>query len=134
MKEKRAEEVPEQTFTDVAKAAALASGIKIDCKAWFSAERTCIQWIHMAITCGGLGLAIMSSGDPMLTTTGAFLLGPSVFFAAWGGVQYLRRSRAMLSPSEVRWPGPLQDRVGPAIAVGAVTIACIANTVLALRQ
>ena len=120
--------------SDEQKAEALACGIKIDMKAWFSAERTCVQWIHLAATAGGLALAIMSSGDAMLWVTGALLLVPSIFFAAWGGVQYWRRSRGMLAPSQISWPGPLQDRVGPALAVGAITIACVANTVIALYR
>jgi uncharacterized membrane protein YidH (DUF202 family) len=123
-----------QTVTDEHKLEARAAGIKVDVKAWFSAERTCVQWIHLAATAGGLALAIMSSGDAALWVTGALLLVPSIFFAAWGGVQYWRRSRGMLTPSEVCWPGPLQDRVGPAVAVGAVTVACVANTVIALYR
>lgn len=68
--------------------------IKGDHKKQFSAERTTNQWVLLGIKSGGIAIGMLAAGrySPPIKIAGLLLMFPAIFCAAWGGIQYRRRT------------------------------------------
>jgi uncharacterized membrane protein YidH (DUF202 family) len=106
--------------------------MRVDHKVWFSAERTFIQWIHLATTLGltSLGLLALADNSSAFLMTGTMLALPAAFFVGWAAVQFHRRVNAL----KMRHAPDLEDKLGPLLAVCVMTSAVTLHTVLAWRQ
>ena len=104
--------------------------VRVDGKAWFTAERTFMAWMHLAITVGSIGLGLVGvKGDDMRSISGLLML-PTAFFVIWGAVQFYRRSIALSHASTAS----LEDRVGPTIALIVMVSVLVINTANAWRR
>ena len=105
--------------------------VHVDPKAYFSAERTFIQWMHIALTVGSIALSLSTLADSdSVRTAGALLIVPSLLFLVYGLVSYYRR-RAALDRAAL---DALDDRLGPALLMLVMVAVVGTNVVFALRR
>ena len=105
--------------------------LHVDPKAYFSAERTFIQWMHIALTVGSIALSLSTLADSDdVRTAGALLIAPSLCFLVYGLVSYYRR-RAALDRAAL---DALDDRLGPAALMLVMVAVVGANVLFALRR
>ena len=92
--------------------ARLAEVVRVDPKAYFSSERTYVQWMHISLTLGAISLSLISlANTPDVHVAGLLLLGPALFVLAYGTVTFYRRKSALDSTTTAA----LDDRVGPGL-------------------
>ena len=119
---------PTMSATPTAEAGVL---LHVDPKAYFSAERTFIQWMHIALTVGSIALSLSTLADSDdVRTAGALLIAPSLCFLVYGLVSYYRR-RAALDRAAL---DALDDRLGPAALMLVMVAVVGANVLFALRR
>eukprot|EP00310_Coccolithus_braarudii_P014879 CAMPEP_0183349856 /NCGR_PEP_ID=MMETSP0164_2-20130417/13906_1 /TAXON_ID=221442 /ORGANISM="Coccolithus pelagicus ssp braarudi, Strain PLY182g" /LENGTH=452 /DNA_ID=CAMNT_0025521651 /DNA_START=409 /DNA_END=1768 /DNA_ORIENTATION=+ len=113
-------------------AAGMASDeVRVDAKAWFSAERTFISWMHLSLICAGASLALTAVGQTNANRlAGLMMMAPSIFLAIWGAYTYKRRCAALDAKSS----DALKDRVGPALVVSMMTLVAISNSYLGITK
>ena len=100
--------------------------VHVDPKAYFSAERTFIQWMHIALTAGTIALSLATLADSdNVRMAGTMLIAPSLLFLIYGLVSYYRR-RDALDRGAV---DALDDRLGPAVLM-LVMVAVVGTNVL----
>lgn len=109
--------------------------IKGDHKKQFSAERTTNQWVLLGIKSGGIAIGMLAAGrySPPIKIAGLLLMFPAIFCAAWGGIQYRRRTSNIESLSKDSLAS-FEDRFGTTVAVIALSLAVLANTVLGIHR
>ena len=66
--------------------------VRVDPKAFFSNERTFIQWMHISVTMGAISLTLATLADSAdVRTAGVLLIAPSISFLLYGLFSYYRR-------------------------------------------
>ena len=101
-----------------------APPIRIDWKATFSAERTFMAWVHMAVTLLSVALGLAASAWPEVRTTGLLLLMPAATSLVWALVSFYRRTHAL----DQQILSGLEDRVGPTMVFVVMTVVVVINT------
>jgi len=109
--------------------------IKGDHKKQFSAERTTNQWVMLGIKSGGIAIGLLAAGkySPPIKMAGLLLMFPSIFCAAWGGMQYHRRTRNIetLDKDSI---ASFEDRFGTGVAVISLSCAVLVNSALGIMR
>ena len=74
--------------------------VRVDPKAFFSNERTFIQWMHISVTMGAISLTLATLADSAdVRTAGVLLIAPSISFLLYGLFSYYRRLALTLAPA-----------------------------------
>ena len=74
--------------------------VRVDPKAFFSNERTFIQWMHISVTMGAISLTLATLADSAdVRTAGVLLIAPSISFLLYGLFSYYRRLALTLAPT-----------------------------------
>ena len=74
--------------------------VRVDPKAFFSNERTFIQWMHISVTMGAISLTMATLADSAdVRTAGVLLIAPSISFLLYGLFSYYRRLALTLAPT-----------------------------------
>ena len=103
---------------------------RVDAKAWFSAERTFVAWMHSSLIAAGASFGLIAVGQTNLNrASGLMLLLPATFLAGWGAYMYRVRCNA-LNRASARG---LRDPIGPAIAVSLLTLTAVVNSYMGIR-
>ena len=75
--------------------------VRVDPKAFFSNERTFIQWMHISVTMGAISLTLATLADSAdVRTAGVLLIAPSISFLLYGLFSYYRRLALTLAPTQ----------------------------------
>lgn len=105
--------------------------VRVDEKTAFSAERTFVQWFHLACTVGFVAFGATSISTSMsMHFTARLLAFPAAFFAVWPVFTHRRRLKALADRS----PNGLEDRTGPLVAVCVMVVVVLLSTANAWRQ
>ena len=105
--------------------------VRVDFKAFFSNERTFVQWMHISVTLGAIALTLSTLADSAdVRTAGALLIAPSLFFAIYGLYNFVRRKSAL----ERGMSEALEDRIGPTLLTIVMMGVVGTNVFLSLRR
>ena len=102
--------------------------VRVDPKAFFSNERTFIQWMHISVTMGSISLTLATLADSAdVRTAGVLLIAPSLCFLLYGLLNFYRRRGALERGSS----DAMEDRLGPAVL--SLFMVSVVSTNLALK-
>jgi len=98
--------------------------MKVEPKTYFANERTMLSWLHMAVTLGTIGAAMLAVDTAGTRLAGMLLLPVAVLFALYAVMTFHWRSRGIAHKDSAT---PMHDMVGPTVlaivlmlALGAV--------------
>jgi uncharacterized membrane protein YidH (DUF202 family) len=86
--------------------------MKVEPKTFFANERTMLSWLHMSVTMGTIGSALLTLDTPTSTLTGMLMLPVAVIFAIYAVFTFRWRGRGIAyKDSEVGF----HDMFGPTV-------------------
>ena len=105
--------------------------VRVDAKAYFSNERTFVQWMHISVTMGSISLTLATLADSAdVRMAGSLLITPSLCFLLYGLFNFYRRRGALERGSSEA----VVDKLGPAVLTLFMIAVVSANMALKLRR
>ena len=105
--------------------------VRVDPKAFFSNERTFIQWMHISVTLGSISLTLATLADSVdVRMAGSLLIAPALCFLLYGLFNFYRRRGALERGSS----DAMEDRLGPAVLTLFMIAVVSTNMALKLRR
>eukprot|EP00898_Chlorokybus_atmophyticus_P006146 jgi/Chlat1/6532/Chrsp45S06006 len=113
--------------------------MRIEPKVFFANERTFLSWLHMAVTIGSIGSAILAfATDPdlspassrLMASVGIMLLPVAIMFATYAAVTFNTRAMKLRKREE----GSFEDRRGPLALACVMFLALLGIFVMSLLR
>ncbi len=111
--------------------------MRVEPKTFFANERTFLHWLHMAVTVGSIGGALLgfsgidgtgAVGGEVIATKiiGLILVGIGCVFTLYAARMFWVRSHRI----SAREAGPYDDRLGPYLISGVLVVALVSILVV----